>query len=403
MYIIDSAYEQPDIKYMYNRILDSMDTGIAIKPLGGIYKKLLGAQMAAAKNMNSIYGIENPNSSQQVIKYLKEVEDDVILATCVEDGKWTTNKEAMFALSEQGYQFANDILSYRKCKSYAQAVKSIADNLQRDGYIRPNIRLGKTNRIHYSDPAVMSIPRELVWHIIMPRKPDTSLYSVDIKQQEPWILCNMLGIEELKEIFRSRGDLYREIYKKIFNGDCNEIQREEIKTSWNAMSYGATIHGIKRICKNTDAKEVYNFFNTLKEFKAYKNECYRLARKNTQNVETYFGTVVNADEYGSKLQRVLMDIPIQGTGADILALLVKHFDDEVHNRGLNDKMDIYFTRHDEFIMEVSDDLIADEGEQGTIDILEDIFEHKIDDWDPFNVAVSKVTAGEIVLEPVGYA
>jgi len=54
-------------------------------------------------------------------------------------------------------------------------------------------------------------------------------------------------------------------------------------------------------------------------------------------------------------------------------------------------------------MEVSDDLIADEGEQGTIDILEDIFEHKIDDWDPFNVEVSKVTAGEIVLEPVGYA
>lgn len=403
MYIIDSAYEHPDIGYMYGRVKDSMETGIAIKPLGDIYKKFAEAQKAAAKTMHSIYGIENPNSTQQVLNYLMNVIDDTIISVCYDEekDKWTTNKDAMFALSQYGYQFAKDMLIYRKCKGYAQAVKSIMDNTYKDGRIRPKIKLGKTNRIHYSDPAVMSIPKDLIWHIIIPRNIENILYSVDIKQQEPWILANMLGIEELKEIFRSGEDLYREIYRRIFNEDCDKIQRNEIKVSWNAMTYGASMRGLQRICKHIDAKAVYKYFNSLEEFKEYKNKCYKLAKRNAQSIETYFGTTVYADEYGSKLQRVLMDIPIQGTGADILALLIKHFDDDIYVKGIEDKIDLYFSRHDELIIEVAKDLEDDIGEEGVIDILKDIFEHKIDDWDEFNVEINKVKPGEIVLSSVG--
>jgi len=382
---------------MQDRIVECVNRGIAINDVSRLYKTFIESQQATIKNLKSLYGISNPNSSAQVIEFFQSIADENIIDACVVDGKWTSNKDAMNMLVEKGYNEAVDILMYRRIKKYAESVKSIIDAMNKDGRIRPTVSLGKTNRINYKEPALMNIPKPLLWHIIAPRNAGNILFSVDIKQQEPWILCNMLGIEELKEIFRSGEDLYEAIFMRIFKRKCTKLERNEIKTSWNAMSYGASIHGIKKICRNIDAKEVYGYFNSLREFKDYKNKCFGLAKKNVQKVETYFGTEIYADEYGSRLQRVLMDIPIQGTGADILALLIQHFDEEVEDRSIENEMELYFTRHDELIIEVDMDYVEECGEQEVVDILSDIFEHQIDDWDNFMVHIERVEPAEIIL------
>lgn len=392
MYQIDSHYEQPDIEYMVNRARQLCDEGIAIKDVSDLYSQLSANQKAAADNLKNLYGIINPNSSQHILAYFESNMDDNIVQACFRDGKWTTKKEALVELSLKGYQEAIDILTYRKAKKYTETVTSILNWMYNDRRVRPKVSLGKTNRINYSDPALMNIPKPLMWHIIAPRNEGNILISVDIKHQEPWIMINMLNIRILKEILEDNmsGDLYEAVFMKIFDRPCTPIERNELKIAWNAMTYGAGLLGVKALCRHADGEKIYQFFNSIPEFKEYRNKAYSRAKKKIQAVQTYFGTTIYANEYGPKLQRVLMDIPIQGTGADILALLIQHLDAELTNRELEDVLSLYFTRHDELIIEADKGYVEEVGLDRVYEVLSDILEHRVDDWDPFKVKISKI-------------
>lgn len=121
-----------------------------------------------------------------------------------------------------------------------------------------------------------------------------------------------------------------------------------------------------------------------------------MAKRKKQTVETYFGTVLYANELGKRLQRVLMDLPIQGTGADILALLIKHADEELEKRGLDDVMDFYFSRHDELIFEVDGEYANRVGLEKVFDELRDITEHQVDDWAPFHIEIKLLQPEEVI-------
>lgn len=462
MYIIDSSVEIPDIGYLRDRMVESMSKGIAMRDLAILYNEFRRNRDIAAKTLMEAYGIGNPNSSQQILEYYNTVlNKDIVLAleesglnatkgdimpyvydlfkkgiheitseviseynitftddtealidclsrlvnnniinSMYRDDKWTTNKEAMSELALKERQDAIDILTYRKAKKYAESVQSFIDALCGDGMVHPKVSLGKTNRLNYSNPALMNIPKQLLWNMVGPRREGNMLVSVDIKQQEPWIMINLLGIADLKALLGSNGDLYEEVFKQIFDREPEPIERKELKIAWNAMTYGASVYGIRAQCRNIDGDKVYKYFSSIPEFRKYKGKCSALAKKGVQTATTYFETKLFANELGSKLKRVLMDIPIQGTGADILALLVKHFDTEIENRAISDMMDIYYTRHDEVIIEVQQELVNDIGKEKIFEIVQDIFEHKVDDWEPFKVEIKEVTEdmGQLFIE-----
>jgi hypothetical protein len=58
---------------------------------------------------------------------------------------------------------------------------------------------------------------------------------------------------------------------------------------------------------------------------------------------------------------------------------------------------LYFTRHDECIIEVSKDFEDKYTVDGVIDVLTDLFEHRIDDWEPFRVKVEKIEPSQDAL------
>ena len=403
MYQIDSKYDQPDIKYMYQQAVDNMEAGIAIRDINNLYKKLYGSKQSAAKNLHSMYGIENPNSYKQILAYLESMLNDDIVDACCREGKWTTDKQAMRELALKGYQEAIDILTYRKAEAFVKGLNLIKDNMYVDGMVHPQVSLGKTNRLNYTNPALMNIPKKLLWHIIAPRKTGNILLSADIKNQEPWIMINVLDIKVLKVILEENPmGLYEAVFYHIFDRECTPIERDELKIAWNAMTYGATMYGINAICRHCDGAKIYKFFNSIPEFKKYRGLAFGRAKKKTQEVKTYFGTTVRANEFGPKLVRVLMDIPIQGTGADLLALLVKHANDEFEDRELEDKISLYFTRHDELIFEAEKEYIDEVGVDGACEVLNEILEHRVDDWEPFQVKISELKPAELFIDGAAY-
>lgn len=180
---------------------------------------------------------------------------------------------------------------------------------------------------------------------------------------------------------------------------CEGVERSQFKQAWNAMTYGSSKFGIEKMCKNIDGKLIYDYFSKIPEFAKYKNMCGELAKKGIQQINTVFGTTLYANEPNRKaLQRVLMDLPIQGTGADILSLLIKHADDETRARGIEDKLRIYFPRHDEIIFEADGEWAKDIGQDAVINEIKDIMEHQINDWIPFKVEVKPVEKGELFMD-----
>ena len=517
MYKIDSSIDKPDIDYLVSEVTKMMQRGIKLGNLSKLYNTCLIYQNDIAETLISKYGIFNPNSSKQVIAYLESLNDQNVVEACAPNGKWTSNKAALEIVESLGYKLATLLINYRKFKKYSDSIKGMQDIADKKGYIHPEVYLTKTNRISYRSPAIMNIPKELLWNAVIPPRDGSVLFSADIKNQEPNILINMNNIETLKPALESENGLYEAIYESMpiygrmnlifadnekpglmnnellrirdinprfftpklipysnvtinneelqlidiinfvvpikgttvypttisvktkagntysvpitFDVDlsksavkkkrnqggivevdgvihglkmnCTGQVRKEFKRAWIAMTYGASKSSIIQMCKHIDGEVIYNYFTKIPELGEYRTKCHKMAVNKIQTTHTYFGTELVAGEYNTgALKRVLLDLPVQGTGADILSLLVKHFNSEVANREYNDNLRIYYTRHDELIIEATKELVDKLGIEKIKSEISDIVEHQIDNWVPFKVEVNPVEPNEDIMSLV---
>lgn len=393
---LNSKVDKPDFNYLNNVLQKSMTKGIKIDISSKLMEDLNNEMITANLAMQQ-YGLTKPNSPKAVISVLKELakKEPLIKKYCYneKDDKWTSNEKALKPLVHNNIQFAIDLLYYRRVAKYISYLTGLKESLDDKSFAHPLVCGSSTNRVQYREPGLLTIPKQVLWNVVKPRSKDWSLYSIDIKNQEPWILINMLNITELKDLLAIAGSnsLYDMLFILIYKKQPTPLERKEFKRAWNAFTYGASKKGVASICYNIDSDAIHNYFNKLKAYKDYKSHMYARANGGANKTETLFGTTLTANgNTKSKIAKQLMDMGIQGTGADILAFLVKHFDEEVQRMGLSNKMHIYFTRHDECIIEVSKSLEDEIGEYGVCGLLGDIFEHQIDDWEPFKMEISPI-------------
>lgn len=539
MYKIDSSKDKPDIEFLHNYIEGRMKAGVRVHNVSLLLTTITSQIEKYIGIIRESYGVSNPASPKQVIAYLESLQDPHVVDACVDSktGKWSSSKECLRVVESLGYSFASDMLQYRTYKSYYNSVNQISESTV-DGLIHPVVNRLKTNRVSYSSPAIMGIPKKLLWECIAAPSEEYTLYSIDIKNQEPSILINTLGIDKLKPALTDPRGLYESIYdtieitstinlhypsnqdelailvdsidtelssidslkstgyaildntklrsfgiapsyyspnrvgfKQVYIGEgdtltdieiqaiqqinilvlnrtipiknikypsditvyssdrstyklpfsinfdtyskstgritvalrgitkvCTGAVRKEFKSSWLALSYGASKNTILHNYKNIDGEAVYSMYMSIPQLSKYRSQCKSLAASSKNQVPlltTYFGSVVSpvSDRANSHYKsgpvsmNQLLDLPIQGAGADILALLVKHFVNYTTANNLTDKLFIYYTRHDELIIAVHNDYIQQHGTDGVESTLRDLLEHQVDDWDPFMVEV----------------
>lgn len=512
MYYI-SPDSKSDIGYMEAVVSKLMKRGVKVADCAELHNELVESREALKEQLYSKYGIVNPNSSQQVVAYIQTLSKQVdlkvkndIVNICYDEGtgKWTSKADALEKLADMGYDFAQDLLDYRHSKKYAETIESMLREVDENGMIHPQVSIGRTNRVHYSKPALLNIPKELVWRLIKPYSTDKVLYSADIKNQEPNILINFTNAEELKPALTSENGLYETMFSKCFtprtvanvlvdtlpenrrytsaelskigtvspvyyksfkadtdnlfykdkrvvgievvcvgstkgvkpdlpdtvgieveNGDVYDVpviwddyttkykrsadyklsgelqglelkiskaERKEFKTAWLAMSYGASYKGIVENCKIIDGKRVYEYItkiNGLAQYRKYINE---MIKKGHNVIRTAFGTPIYLDTNldDKAMKRTLMNLPIQGTGADILSLLIKRIEDYTTDKELGDNIKLYFTRHDELVLEVDKSFESEVGTDKIKEIILDMLEHQIGNWVPFKLEVERI-------------
>lgn len=507
MYDITIGVDKPDMERLRRAEEAMAARGIQIKDISELRRIFNDVRDQLKRQIEEKYDIDNINSHAQVTDYLRRVSDEVpygdrndYINTCYENGKWTTDKYAMNKLSLLGYEFADDLLQYRQAKSDAEKVNSIAENMDRNNMIHPVVTMAKTHRISYSAPALGQIRKNLLRYMLEPVRDGDVLYSADIKNQEPGILINALGDEELLSALRSGDGLYENMFKFVFrpfttmtlledtlpedriysqnelknnilvpceaytpmeapckawryNGervirvqricqgitdidgveypdtvmiecageklynvpvqwekaeragvltgwlvgvdiDMSRQERKEFKTSFLAITYGASQMGIEKQCKIIDAKLLYKRITSLKGMASYRKQCSKAASKGVRTLSTVFGTPVTTDKDGStnELKRSLLSIPIQGTGADILDLLIDHVDKEAVKVFQPGEVFVYFTRHDELILEVSKEMLSRYGVDKFEKWLHDTVTHRINGSVPFEVEVTPISS-----------
>lgn len=390
MYIINSRTDKPNIDFMVATLKDLVEyRGIRVENLNEKRIEIQKELDTYSKELFNLTGIKNPRSHIQIQEYFCKLNDEDTQKYIKNDltGGVDTSEGALLSLSELGRQDAILLLQCRKLNSKMDSIKNLMKFVDTRGYIKPKVSTTVSNRINYTEPALMNISKEILWDVIKPED-GFNLWSVDIKNQEPHIIAYYLDIPEIKDIIEKGNGIYETLFSTIFPDETlTEVKRSELKTIWNALTYGASYNTIKQNYKNIDGKKVCNYFKKLQGIKNHKKNCKQKADNGFNSIETYFGTTMESDKIGSQLVRSLMDLAIQGTGADILALLIEHFYEWLSESPLDGLIDIYYTRHDELILSVSNDLKDDY----TIELLTNLFTHKVDNWKEFSVKIKKIT------------
>ena len=282
---------------------------------------------------------------------------------------YSTNEEVLTQLAPN-VPLAAKVLEYRgKYKLYSTYVRGYGNAVDLEGLIHTTFNIDKTatGRLSSSEPNLQNIPQrktdsEIFRQIFVSRFDNGKILSADYSQIELRLLAALSGEESLIDVFNRGVDIHRETAEKLF-GDPN--RRRDAKAVNFGIIYGISSFGLAKDlhCGFHEAAEIIkNYFLTYPKVKAFLDRCVASAKQNGY-VSTMFGRrryipelYSNNNNIVAFATRAAMNMPMQGTAADIIKKAMLNIDREMTERGLKSLMVLQI--HDELVF----DCVPDEVE-----------------------------------------
>lgn len=280
---------------------------------------------------------------------------------------WSTNAEVLEKLRGQ-YPIVQDVLDYRM---YAKLKSTYADGLLRalspDGRLHTNFRMTvtATGRLSSTEPNLQNIPirRELGSEIrrMFVAPEGRVLVDADYSQIELRILAHISGDEAMREAFRSGMDFHTVTASQVFGVPLEQVT-PQMRSRAKAVNFGI-VYGISAWALGNDigvstaeAKSYMDaYYHRYSGVRSYMKEIVESAREK-QYVETLFGRRRSLPELKSSNsatrgfgERVALNMPIQGTAADIIKLAMVNIDRRL--RAQVPEAKLLLQVHDELIIE----------------------------------------------------
>src|SRR6185436_19303423 len=228
-----------------------------------------------------------------------------------------------------------------------------------------NQAIAATGRLSSSDPNLQNIPirtelgREIRRAFVA--APGHVLISADYSQIELRVLAHMAGEEALIEAFRNGEDIHERTGQKLF-GVNNAMDKHQLRSLSKMVNY-AVLYGktpftlAKDINVTQEAAQEFitAYFTGFPKVRGFIDRILEEGRT-TGVVRTMFGRrrlVPNLTsrnfQMRSQAERETVNMPIQGTAADILKKAMIDLHAELPKRGLKTQM--ILTVHDELLFE----------------------------------------------------
>jgi DNA polymerase I len=311
-------------------------------------------------------------------------------------GQFKTNEETLRKLRND-YEIIQRVMEYRelvKLKStYVNALPKMVN--ERTGRIHTtyNQAVANTGRLSSANPNLQNIPIRTergrkVREAFVPRSEKYTLLSADYSQIELRIIASMSKDENMMEAFKNGEDIHKATAARIFGIKPEEVTREmrsKAKAVNFGIIYGQTAFGLSQnlgISRKEAAGIIESYFIKFPGIKAYMEKNKEFARKHG-----YAKTLLNRKRHLKDInsanqtvrgfaERNAINMPIQGTAADMIKIAMIDVYNEINNREMRSKL----------ILQVHDELVFD-AYKPELETLEEIVKTKMANALPLEVPV----------------
>ena len=250
---------------------------------------------------------------------------------------WSTNADVLEKLKDQ--PLVADVLTYRQ---YAKLKSTYADGLLKvidpDGRIRTSFQMTvtATGRLSSTEPNLQNIPTRTdlgsKMREMFVAAPGHVLVDADYSQIELRLLAHISGDEAMQQAFLSGEDFHTVTAARVFHVPQDQVTHQ-MRSRAKAVNFGI-VYGISAFSLSQDigvtvaeAKEyMERYFATYTGVRQYMEQVVSQARERGY-VETLWhrrralpelkSSNFNMRSFG---ERVALNMPIQGTAADIIKL-----------------------------------------------------------------------------------
>ena len=262
------------------------------------------------------------------------------------------------------------ILRYRelaKLKStYIDVLPGLADNRTGRIYTSFNQTGTTTGRLSSSDPNMQNIPvrgdlgRKIRQAFIS--QPPCLLLAGDYSQIDLRALAHLSQDPSLLAAFHHNEDIHSATASQVFGVAASAVtpdMRRVAKTANFGIIYGMSDYGLEQatgLSREEATQFIKKYFEKYQGVKAYLEATKQQARERGY-VETLLGrrryiSEIKSDNYQvrSAAERMAINMPVQGTSADIIKVAMINLQQEMDQLKLKSKMILQI--HDELIFEV---------------------------------------------------
>jgi DNA polymerase-1 len=249
-------------------------------------------------------------------------------------------------------------------------VEALPKQVDKEGRLHTtfNLTIAQTGRLSSIDPNLQNIPvrTELGNHIrtAFIAQPGYSLISADYSQFELRLAAVLAGDQELIDMFNRDVDIHTATAAQVYGREPEDVtkqMRRDAKVINFGVLYGMSPHGLSAATGMTFAAAkqfIDKYFELRKPILEYMNNLKQIARTEGY-VETMFGRRRPMPDIHSSnfmvrqgAERAAINMPIQGTEADLMKLSMIKVQDYLEN---HPESRMLLQIHDSILIECPDD------------------------------------------------
>ncbi len=327
--------------------------------------ELLNLEDEIVKISGKTFNVSSPKQLGEVLfDYLKLTNKP----KKTKSGQYSTSEETLIKLRDK-HPIINLILEHREINklnsTYVKALPKVA--VSERIHTTFNQTVTSTGRLSSVNPNIQNIPirserGKLIRKAFKSRSSDFTLLAADYSQIELRIMASLSNDNFMINAFNNNLDIHSATASKINNVPLENVTREmrsDAKAVNFGIIYGISPHGLSQnlgISRNKAKEIIDSYFNEFKGVKKYMDYLIDEARNN-EFAKTIFNRKrplrnINSKNYILKSfeERIAINMPIQGTAADIIKIAMIDINNEITLQNLNSKMILQV--HDELVFDV---------------------------------------------------
>ena len=286
---------------------------------------------------------------------------------------YSTTAEILESL-EDAHPIVPKILTYRRIQklqsTYVEGFKPVIDKQTGLVHTTFNQTLTATGRLSSKEPNLQNIPvrdeeGKEIRKFFVPKSDDRVLVGADYSQIELRLLAAFSDCKSLVDAFNDGEDIHRRTAAKVFRvkeSEVTPLMRSNAKAVNFGIIYGMSEYGLAKNLKisNAEARDyIASYFKEFPEVKTYMEENVAFA-KTGGFAKTILGRKryireLNSANYNLRQfgERVAMNMPLQGSSADIIKLAMLGVSKRLKKENL--KSELILQVHDELIVDAFKD------------------------------------------------